>query len=160
MHGTGGIQGNGQAWWEYYTTHMKADGDGRPITLMLYCTTRGVIRNFSIQVQPFWCNTVTESRNIVYDWMCCNARQRESRLRWDQGRRADADAGINMFQSDHIALLNWDITCGDDCLAIKGNSTNIVAKNITCRGGNGIMFSSLGQYANLVHVSILLRCGC
>lgn len=65
-------------------------------------------------------------------------------------------------------MLNWDITCGDDCLAIKGvwmrlsvwrlfvsyspqNSTDIIAKDITCRGGNGIAFGSLGQYANLVN---------
>ncbi|KAI0794789.1 pectin lyase fold/virulence factor, partial [Fomes fomentarius] len=54
--------------------------------------------------------------------------------------------GIDKYRSDRISLLRWDITCGDDCLAIKGNSTNIVAKDITCRGGNGIAFGSLGQY--------------
>ncbi|KAJ6605085.1 hypothetical protein B0H10DRAFT_1957304 [Mycena sp. CBHHK59/15] len=30
-HGTGTIWGNGRAWWEYYTTHTKTDGDGRAI---------------------------------------------------------------------------------------------------------------------------------
>ena len=30
------------------------------------------------------------------------------------------------------------------------NSTNIFARNITCRGGTGIAFGSLGQYAELV----------
>lgn len=43
-------------------------------------------------------------------------------------------------------MIDWDITTGDDCLAIKGNSTNIVAQNIMCRGGEGIAFGSLGQY--------------
>ena len=68
-------------------------------------------------------------------------------------------------------IYSWfhKITCGDDCLAIKGvpkllsplllrrvclttiqNSTNIVAKDITCRGGNGIAFGSLGQYVEFV----------
>ncbi|KAJ3524951.1 hypothetical protein NM688_g8475 [Phlebia brevispora] len=45
------------------------------------------------------------------------------------------------------------ITCGDDCLAIKGNSTNILARNITCRGGNGIAVGSLGQYVDLVRIT-------
>jgi len=57
--------------------------------------------------------------------------------------------GINTYRSDKITMLNWDITCGDDCLAIKGNSSNILARHITCRGGNGIAFGSLGQYANM-----------
>lgn len=30
--------------------------------------------------------------------------------------------GIDTYRSDNISLLNWDITCGDDCLAIKGVS--------------------------------------
>lgn len=30
------------------------------------------------------------------------------------------------------------------------NSTNVYAKNITCTGGTGIAFGSLGQYYNLV----------
>lgn len=30
--------------------------------------------------------------------------------------------GIDTYRSDNVALLNWDITCGDDCLAIKGVS--------------------------------------
>ncbi|KAJ6624706.1 pectin lyase fold/virulence factor [Mycena sp. CBHHK59/15] len=146
-HGTGGIQGNGQAWWEYYTTHTKADGDGRPIALTLYRATRGAIRDFSIQAQPFWCNTVAESRDVVYDGMRCNASNANPAF---AGTNIVPNTdGINTFRSDRVALLNWHITCGDDCLAIKGNSTNIVAKNITCRGGNGIAFGSLGQYANL-----------
>jgi len=58
-------------------------------------------------------------------------------------------SGIDTYRSNRVNLTNWDITCGDDCLAIKGNSTNILASNITCRGGNGIAFGSLGQYVDL-----------
>lgn len=35
---------------------------------------------------------------------------------------------------------------------IRQNSTNILAKNITCRGGNGVTFGSLGQYVQFVSV--------
>lgn len=33
---------------------------------------------------------------------------------------------------------------------LSQNSTNILARNVTCHGGNGIAVGSLGQYVNLV----------
>ncbi len=45
-----------------------------------------------------------------------------------------------------IALLNLahhDIT-------VSQNSTNLFVKDVTCRGGNGIAFGSLGQYVQFV----------
>ncbi|KAJ7918188.1 pectin lyase fold/virulence factor [Mycena leptocephala] len=149
-HNTGGIQGNGQPWWNFFTTTPRADGDGRPISLTLFRAVRGVIRNFAIEAQPFWCNCIAESQDVIYDGMRCNASN-ENPTFAGQNIVPNTD-GIDTYRSDNISLLNWDITCGDDCLAIKGNSTNIVAQNITCRGGNGIAFGSLGQYANLTDI--------
>ncbi|KAJ7224760.1 pectin lyase fold/virulence factor [Mycena rebaudengoi] len=146
-HRTGGIQGNGQNWWNYFTSHAKADGDGRPISLTLHRVSRGLIRNFAIESPPFWCNTVAESQGVVYDGMRCNASNANPDF---AGKNIVPNTdGICTYRSDDVKLFNWDITCGDDCLAIKGNSTNIHARNIVCRGGNGIAFGSLGQYANL-----------
>jgi hypothetical protein len=45
-------------------------------------------------------------------------------------------------------------TGGDDCLALKGNATNVLARNFTCRGGNGIAIGSLGQYTNVVSAAV------
>jgi hypothetical protein len=39
---------------------------------------------------------------------------------------------------------------GDDCLALKPNSSMIVAKNVTCHGGTGIAFGSIGQYKGVL----------
>ncbi|KAK7023893.1 pectin lyase fold/virulence factor [Favolaschia claudopus] len=146
-HGVGGIQGNGQPWWEYFTSHAKADGDGRPISLTVYRAEHGIIRDFAIEAPPFWCNTVADSKSVIYDGMRCNASNANPAF---AGTNIVPNTdGINTYRSDDIALMNWDVTCGDDCLAIKGNSTNVVARNVMCRGGNGIAFGSLGQYANL-----------
>ncbi|KAJ7847819.1 pectin lyase fold/virulence factor [Mycena olivaceomarginata] len=145
-HNTGGIQGNGQPWWNFFTTTPRADGDGRPISLTLFQAVRGVIRNFAIQAPPFWCNCIAESQSVVYDGML-NTNPAFA----GQNIVPNTD-GIDTYRSDNISMFNWDITCGDDCLAIKGNSTNIVAQNVTCRGGNGIAFGSLGQYANLTDI--------
>lgn len=40
---------------------------------MVSNATRGTIRNFRIDAQPFWCNAVSESSDVVYDGMVRNA---------------------------------------------------------------------------------------
>ena len=72
-HGTGGIHGNGQAWWSYYATRTREDGDGRPVSLTLSNVTGAKIKAFRIEKQPFWCNAIADSRDVVYDGMFCNA---------------------------------------------------------------------------------------
>ena len=72
-HNTGGIIGNGQYWWNWYGTTSRLDGDGRPIAFTLWRVLRGVVRGFRVESQPFWCNTVAESQDVLYDGMYCNA---------------------------------------------------------------------------------------
>jgi len=53
-------------------------------------------------------------------------------------------------------LLKGSVIChaifGGDAYVIRRtqNSTNIIARNIMCRGGEGIAFGSLGQYQQFV----------
>ncbi|KAJ4490450.1 pectin lyase fold/virulence factor [Lentinula aciculospora] len=146
-HNTGGIQGNGQIWWDFFSNRTREDGDGRPISLTLFNVTRGIVRNFRIDAQPFWCNCVVESEDVVYDGMLCNATNTNPEF---AGTNLVPNTdGIDTYRSNNVTLMNWDITCGDDCLAIKGNTTNLLVRNVTCNGGNGIAFGSLGQYVNL-----------
>jgi hypothetical protein len=86
---TGGIQGNGQVlypsifsyfhlsytqiWWNFYSNRTREDGDGRPVSLSLVQAHRGIVKGFRIDQQPFWCNAVSNSTDIVYDGMFCNA---------------------------------------------------------------------------------------
>lgn len=72
-HNTGGIIGNGQYWWDWYGTSSRLGGDGRPVSLTLWHVLRGTIANFRIEGQPFWCNALSESQDVVYDGMYCNA---------------------------------------------------------------------------------------
>ncbi|EJD00654.1 uncharacterized protein FOMMEDRAFT_187149 [Fomitiporia mediterranea MF3/22] len=146
-HNVGGINGNGQVRWNYFTSHTRQDGDGRPLSLTLLQSTHAQIRNFYIQSPPFWCNTVAMSKDVVYDGMVYNATNGNEEF-FGQNIVPNTD-GMNTYRSDNVKLLNWDVTCGDDCLAVKGNTTNLHAKNYTCRGGNGVAFGSLGQYVGL-----------
>ncbi|KAH9947868.1 pectin lyase fold/virulence factor [Amylocystis lapponica] len=143
-HNTGGIIGNGQYWWSWYGNATRDDGDGRPVALSLSKVERAKIANFRIDHPPFWCNAVADSKDVVYDGMWANSSNSDP-LYFNQNIVWNTD-GIDTYRSDNITLTNWDITLGDDCIAIKGNSTNIYAQNITCTGGTGIAFGSLGQY--------------
>lgn len=146
-HNEGGINGNGQPWWSYYANRTREDGDGRPIALTLSNVTHGRISNFRVISPPFWCNAVANSEDVIYDGMNCNATNTDPA---GAGRNLVPNTdGIDTYRSNRITLENWDVTCGDDCLAIKGNTTDLLVRNVTCRGGNGIAFGSLGQYVDL-----------
>ncbi|KAF6750979.1 pectin lyase fold/virulence factor [Ephemerocybe angulata] len=137
-HKTGGVHGNGQPW----------TGDGRPIAFTVHKARDAVIKDFSILFPPFWASTVAESERVVFDGMVVNATNTDPR--WAGQTVVWNTDGIDTYRSDRITLRNWDVTCGDDCIAVKGNSTNIVARDFVCRGGTGVAFGSLGQY-NGIH---------
>ncbi|KAI0772935.1 pectin lyase-like protein [Trametes elegans] len=146
-HGAGALAGNGQRWWSWYGNGTRLDGDGRPVALTLSHAARAVVRGLRVDAPPFWCHAVADSRDVRYERMRCNATNADETY-FGQNIVWNTD-GIDTFRSDNITLVDWDVTTGDDCLAIKGNSTNISARNITCRGGTGIALGSLGQYYDL-----------
>ncbi|EKM78505.1 hypothetical protein AGABI1DRAFT_114753, partial [Agaricus bisporus var. burnettii JB137-S8] len=147
-HGAGGINGNGQAWWNLFaTTRPRLDGDGRPIAFTLWRVSNAVIRGFNVQSPPFWAHTVAESADVLYENILVNATNTDPTFS-GQNIVWNTD-GINTYRSSRITMRNWDVTGGDDCIAIKGNSTRITARNFICRGGEGVAFGSLGQYANM-----------
>lgn len=75
----------------------------------------------------------------------------------------DSD-GLDTWNSRDIVVRNWIVTngeCsdllmmkprpanqfkGDDCVAAKGNTTNLLVQNVTCHGGAGMTIGSVGQY--------------
>lgn len=95
-HNEGGINGNGQPWWSYFATHTREDGDGRPVAFTLKNVTRGVVKDFRIEAQPFWCNAVADSREVVYDGMYCNATNQDPTF---VGQKWVAHTGTNTMQA-------------------------------------------------------------
>lgn len=54
--------------------------------------------------------------------------------------------GSDTWNSDQILMQNWTVQNGDDCIAAKGNTTNLTVRNVTCHLGNGMTIGSVGQY--------------
>lgn len=57
----------------------------------------------------------------------------------------NTDGGDTIY-SDHITFDRWTVDNGDDNIALKANSTNIVVKNSTFYRGLGVAIGSIGQY--------------
>lgn len=55
---------------------------------------------------------------------------------------------VECFEADGAE--NMVYQGGDDCIALKPNSTDITIRNVTCFGGTGIAFGSIAQYEGVV----------
>ncbi|KAJ4363130.1 hypothetical protein N0V83_010250 [Neocucurbitaria cava] len=53
--------------------------------------------------------------------------------------------GFDSWNSKDIVLKNWTVTCGDDCISIKGNSSNIHVQNVTCHESGAMCIGSMGN---------------
>ncbi|KAI4662535.1 uncharacterized protein J4E79_004825 [Alternaria viburni] len=57
--------------------------------------------------------------------------------------------GFDSWNSQDIVLKNWVVTCGDDCISVKGNSKNIHVKNATCYESGAMVIGSMGNPTNV-----------
>jgi galacturan 1,4-alpha-galacturonidase len=55
--------------------------------------------------------------------------------------------GANTIFSDLITFRRWNIDNGDDSIATKANSTNIVIEDSIFHNGEGLAIGSVGQYS-------------
>ncbi|KAF4892834.1 Alpha-L-rhamnosidase rgxB [Colletotrichum viniferum] len=79
------------------------------------------------------------SKNVLFDGIYINSTS-------SNGYPARNTDGADTINSDHITFRNMYIRNGDDAIALKGNSTNILIEDSTLDRSLGIAFGSLGQY--------------
>ncbi|WVR06009.1 hypothetical protein IAU60_003037 [Kwoniella sp. DSM 27419] len=127
----GGIDGNGQVWYDW----SKSEGNkyGRPMSLTIKDSKNVMIKNFSIIQPQFWASLVWGSENVHFKDFYVNATSFNPASQEDEK---------NWLQNTE----NFVYQGGDDCIALKPNSTLITVKNVTCVGGTGIAFGSIAQY--------------
>ncbi|KAK6124922.1 hypothetical protein DH2020_041333 [Rehmannia glutinosa] len=53
--------------------------------------------------------------------------------------------GIDVGSSTNVLINNCTMETGDDCIAIKGGTSNVTISEIACGPGHGISVGSLGQ---------------
>ena len=139
LRGEGGwINGNGQAW--YTQNKGIANQPGRPISITFFNSTNLLVDRLTILQPQFWATHVWQSKNVSLANFFMNATSTDPKY-----GTINTD-GFDSWNSDNIRIINASITTNDDCLAPKGNTTNLYAKNITCYGSHGPSIGSVGQY--------------
>ncbi|KAH8809087.1 pectin lyase fold/virulence factor [Xylogone sp. PMI_703] len=139
-YGTGGIYGNGNAWYnaEEGTTHP-----GRPMPFVFWNASDVFVEHFYVKDPPLWSLNIMNGTNMWFDDILCNATAVKAPFGKNWVQNTD---GFDTMDAYNIKLTNMVYQGGDDCIAIKPRSYNIYVQNITCHGGNGIAIGSLGQY--------------
>ncbi|KAH8704134.1 putative exo-polygalacturonase [Talaromyces proteolyticus] len=138
LRGEGGwINGNGQTW--YTENKNQANQPGRPISITFFNSTNLLADGLTIIQPQFWATFVWESKNVSLTNFFVNATSDDQ---WDT---TNTD-GYDSWRSDTLLVENATITNGDDCIAAKGNTTNLLVRNVTCYGSAGMTIGSIGQY--------------
>lgn len=116
---------------------------GRPIPLSIYNSTRATVADFSIRQPQFWSFWIQDSSQVKLNNIYINGTNTDPA---GNGSNYETNIdGLDSMRVDNLLVTNWLFHGGDDCLAPKGNCTNMVFSNLTCVGG-GIAFGSIGQY--------------
>ena len=145
FRGLGGwYNGQGQKW--YTEAHDQSNQPGRPISLTVYNSTNVLVDGLRVIQPQFWATFVVHSRNVSFTNLFVNATS-------DNEWHTFNTDGYDSWNSDGLLVENAIIINGDDCVAAKGNTTNLYVKNVTCIGSynglfrsNGMTIGSVGQY--------------
>ncbi|KAJ5624052.1 hypothetical protein N7510_000361 [Penicillium lagena] len=141
LRGEGGwYNGQGQAW--YTENQNNSNQPGRPISITFYNSTNLLVDNLRIIQPQFWATFVSYSKNVSITNLFVNAT---SDNEWGT---VNTD-GYDSWNSDNLLVENAVITNGDDCIAAKGNTTNLLVRNVTCHRSNGMTIGSVGQYPTM-----------
>ncbi|KAJ5727291.1 hypothetical protein N7493_005111 [Penicillium malachiteum] len=138
FYGEGGFyNGQGQAW--YDANKNQSNQPGRPMSITFYNSTNLLVDRLRIIQPQLWATFVWDSKNVSVTNLFVNAT---SNSKWGT---MNTD-GYDSWKSDQLLVENATIINGDDCIAAKGNTTNLYVKNVYCEGGTGITIGSIGQY--------------
>lgn len=138
--GNGFINGNGQTWYTENKNH--ANQPRRPITMTFWNVQNLFVDNLNITQPQFWAIFVAHTKNATLNNIKVSA------ISNDQYSTTNTD-GADTWNAHGVWMTNWTVTNGDDCIAAKGNTTELYVKNVTCHGGNGMTIGSVGQYPEM-----------
>ncbi|KAK4164904.1 glycoside hydrolase [Cladorrhinum sp. PSN259] len=138
MRGFGKVlfNGNGQTWIDL--AKNEANLDGRPISLTVWRGTNIFIDGITWRMAQFWHTFIAYSQNVTMTNMDMST--------WTNSQYKSVNTdGTNTWNSRDVRIANWTVKCGDDCISVKGNSTNIHVSNVTCYESGAMVVGSIGS---------------
>lgn len=111
----------------------------RPHAVAVWEAENMTFRNLRMVQSQMWTLSIMWSKNVLFDGVYINSTSHS-------GAPARNTDGADTLNSDSITFRNMYIRNGDDAIAIKRNSTNVLIEDSTFDNSLGIAFGSLGQY--------------
>ncbi|TIC98020.1 Alpha-L-rhamnosidase rgxB [Colletotrichum higginsianum] len=134
-HGT--FYGNGQTW--YDLVRGESNYPRRPHALLIDGAEDSVFTGLRFVQAQMWTVTIMRSNRVLLQDIYVNNTSSNR----NPARNTD---GANTIFSDRIHFRRWTVQNGDDCIAAKANSTNILIENVEFHKGQGVAIGSIGQY--------------
>ncbi|KAH6626918.1 polygalacturonase-like protein [Chaetomium sp. MPI-SDFR-AT-0129] len=130
------FDGNGQAWIDLAAG--ASNFQGRPISLTVWYGTNVLIDGITWRMSQFWHTFVAHSQNVTMTNLNMSTYSSNSQ----SSQNTD---GTNTWNSKDITISNWTVTCGDDCIGVKGNSSNVHVSNVVCHESGAMTIGSVGS---------------
>ncbi|KZV96901.1 glycoside hydrolase family 28 protein [Exidia glandulosa HHB12029] len=136
-HGHGTLDGNGQVWYDF--VNGQSNYPRRPHAITIWGAKDSLFEGLRFVQSQMWTMTVIHSQRVLLRDIYVNSTSHS-------GAPARNTDGADTMFSDSITFDKFTIDNGDDSIALKANSTNIVITNSTFYRGLGVAIGSIGQY--------------
>ncbi|EIN11435.1 pectin lyase-like protein [Punctularia strigosozonata HHB-11173 SS5] len=147
-YGTGTLDGNGQLWYDF--VQGQSNYPGRPHAITIWKTRDSIFEGLRFVQSQMWTMTIAWSQNVLLQDIYVNSTS-DNHVHWERVHQNPArnTDGADTLASDRITFRRWTIDNGDDSIACKANSTNILIEDCTFYRGLGVAMGSIGQYAGI-----------
>ncbi|KAJ6491270.1 glycoside hydrolase family 28 protein [Mycena vitilis] len=136
-HGYGTFDGNGQIWYDF--TKGVSNLAGRPHALTIWETNNSTFKGIRFVQSQMWTMTIAYSSFVEMTDIFVSSTSNDSQ----PARNTD---GADTLNSHHINFRRWEVHNGDDSIAMKRNSSDILIEDSVFYTGLGVAIGSIGQY--------------
>ncbi|OMP83115.1 Alpha-L-rhamnosidase rgxB [Diplodia seriata] len=137
------LDGNGQVWYDF--VNGTNNYPGRPHSITITGTKDSTFVGTRFVQSQMWTMTIIHSENVLLEDMYINSTDTKQAVGFDFSS-LNTD-GADTIYANNITFRNWIVDNGDDSIAMKANSTNILIEDCAFHTGLGVAIGSIGQYA-------------
>ncbi|KAJ7240756.1 glycoside hydrolase family 28 protein [Mycena rebaudengoi] len=136
-HGYGTFNGNGQIWYDF--TKGVSNLAGRPHALTIWNTHNSTFTGIRFVQSQMWTMTISASSyvDMLDIFVSSTSNDSQSTINTD---------GADTLDSHHITFRRWEVHNGDDSIAMKRNSSDILIEDSVFYIGTGVAIGSTGQF--------------
>jgi galacturan 1,4-alpha-galacturonidase len=135
-HGVGTIDGNGQVWYDF--VNGQSNYPHRPMSITVWGFNNSVMTGMRFRQSQMWTMAILYSHDSILSDIYVNNTS--------TGASTSNTDGADTVWTDNLVFRGWTVDNGDDAIAIKQNSTNILIEDCTFYRGQGFALGSIGQY--------------